>query len=93
MNLPEYTLSFIQLLGGLILSFGGIFQIVKLVKVKESKEFSLIWIWLAFFGILLMEIYAIGIFINLDTWGFLASNSLALLLQLTLLCLVMRYRK
>jgi len=85
-------LSSIQVLGGILLSIGSCFQLVKLFRIEESRDFSLPWVWLAFVGISLMEIYALGIFILLGTWGFLVSNSAALLLQLATLILVLRYK-
>jgi len=84
-------LSYVQLLGGILLSIGGVFLIIKLISIKESRDFSLVWTWLALIGILLMEIYAIGIYLYLKTWGFLVSNSISLILQTITLILIIKY--
>jgi len=86
-------MDWIQILGGVILSIGGLFQIEKIIRVKETRDFSLIWVWLALIGILLMEVYALYLYIDLSTWGFLVSNSVSLGLQIFLLVLVYKYKE
>lgn len=75
----------LQLVGGILLAIGYIPQIIKIIRTKSVKGFSPLWLTMLFFGISLMEVYAIY---NLPvTTMFLITNSTSMGLSFTVLLL------
>ena len=75
----------LQLMGGILLAIGYIPQIIKIIRTKSVGGFSPLWLFMLFFGISLMEVYAIY---NLPTTTmFLITNSISLCLSFTVLFL------
>lgn len=80
----------LQLVGGVILSVGYIPQIMKIVKTKSVKDFSLFYLGSLFTGIVLMEAYAIYMYFVMNTAGaFFITNTLSTILSGTELALVL----
>ena len=82
----------LQLIGGLILSFGYIPQIIQIIKTKSVNDLNLKTFLSVFFGILFMEIYAINLVINKVGYMFLVTNSMALILTGLMCILIMKFR-
>ena len=81
----------IQLVGGLILSFGYIPQILQIIRTKSVKDLNFKTIVLVFTGIMCMELYAMYIFT--EGMMFLVTNSLSLVLAGLMCFLYKRYSK
>ncbi len=81
-----------QLVGGIILSFGWIPQIIQMVKTKSSKDLNPNTFWLLLTGIGLMEVYAVSLAMDGVGFAFLITNSLSLVLIVIILALIMKYR-
>lgn len=82
-----------QFLGGLILTFGYIPQIIKSIKTKSVDDFDTSYYPLLFTGIMLMEIYALGlVFIQHAGHMFLVTNSASVILTGTMMLLGIIYR-
>ena len=82
-----------QLAGGFLLASGYIPQIIKLIRLKRSNQFSVTWFVQLVSGIGLMEVYAIYIFREFGTWAFLVTNSVAMGLSTSVLFLIWKYRR
>ena len=82
----------LQLIGGLILSFGYIPQIIQIIKTKSVNDLNLKTFLFVFIGILFMEIYAINLVINKVGYMFLVTNSMALILTGLMCILIMKFR-
>ncbi|GFN32475.1 PQ-loop domain-containing transporter [Paenibacillus xylaniclasticus] len=82
-----------QLLGGLILSFGYIPQIVQIVKTKSVKDLNLNYLLLVFVGVLFMEVYAVNLIVRNTAHMFFWTNTLSLMLALIMLILKLKYNK
>lgn len=80
----------LQFIGGVILSVGYLPQIVKIIKTKSVRDFSLIYLTGIFTGILFMEAYAIYMYFVMHTAGaFFVTNTIAMILSGTELALVL----
>ncbi|WP_144466721.1 PQ-loop repeat-containing protein [Bacillus nitratireducens] len=80
----------LQFIGGVILSVGYIPQIIKIVKTRSVRDFSLIYLTGIFTGILFMEAYAIYMYFVMHTAGaFMITNTIAMILSGTELALVL----
>jgi len=82
----------LQLIGGLILSFGYIPQIIQIIKTKSVNDLNLKTFLSVFIGILFMEIYAINLVINKVGYMFLVTNSMALILTGIMCILIIKFR-
>jgi len=72
----------LQLIGGFILAVGYIPQIIKIIRTKSVKDFSLLYLGGIFTGIVFMEIYAVYMFFVMHTAGaFFATNTVSFLLS------------
>lgn len=83
----------LQLIGGFILSFGYIPQIIQIVKTKSVNDLNLNTFLMIFIGILFMEVYAINLFVNGAGGMFLVTNTMALVLSGILSVLIIKYSK
>jgi len=82
----------LQLIGGLILSFGYIPQIIQIFKTKSVNDLNLKSFLFIFIGILFMEIYAVNLIINKVGYMFLVTNSMALILTGLMCILIIKFR-
>ncbi|PEF30304.1 hypothetical protein CON39_11565 [Bacillus thuringiensis] len=84
----------LQLVGGLILSFGYIPQIIKFIRTKSVDDFSVTYLGSICLGVAFMESYAIYMWFVLGTAGaFMITNTIALTLCTTEFALLLKYRK
>lgn len=83
----------LQLIGGVILSFGWIPQIVQIVKTKSVKDLNKKTFWLLLAGISLMEVYAVSLAVEGVGYAFLITNSMSLVLILIIIGLMFKYKK
>ena len=83
----------LQFIGGLILSFGYIPQIVQIIKTKSVNDLNLKTFISIFIGILFMEIYAINLVITGAGHMFLVTNSMALVLAGIMCVLILMFKK
>lgn len=84
---------FLQLLGGIIMSFGQIPQIVQIIKTKSAKDLNLKTYSMMFIGISLMETYAINLVINGAGGAFLITNTFSLIASAIMIILIIKYGK
>jgi MtN3 and saliva related transmembrane protein len=86
--------SMLQLIGGVILSIGYIPQIIKMIKTRSVDDFSKIYLGSIFFGIVLMEIYAVYMYLVLgipEMQAFFITNTASTILSGTEFVLLMMY--
>lgn len=88
-----YLTNIMQLAGGIILSFGYIPQIARIIKTKSVDDFSFRYLLYMVLGIGLMEVYAVYNALQGSAIMFLVTNTLSLLTSLTMLVLYFIYRK
>lgn len=81
-----------QLVGGMILTIGIIPQIHQIIKTKSVKDLNLKSSVMVLIGIILMEIYAISLFISGFGIPFFITNTFSLLLQLITVFLIIKYK-
>ncbi|ANE45347.1 hypothetical protein SY83_02250 [Paenibacillus swuensis] len=81
-----------QLIGGVILSFGWIPQILQIIRTKSVKDLNKKTFWLLFIGIGLMEVYAVSLAMEGVGYAFLITNSMSLVLIMFILFLIFLYR-
>lgn len=89
----DYFFNGLQFVGGLILTFGYVPQIIKIFKTKSVKDFSLNYALMLSLGIFLMELYAIYNAVKGVATMFLITNTIAWLCELIMLTLILVYRK
>jgi len=82
----------LQLIGGIILSFGYIPQIVQIIKTKSVNDLNLKTFLSVFVGILFMEVYAVNLAVNKTGYMFLITNSMALILSGIMCILILKFR-
>lgn len=82
----------LQLIGGLILSFGYIPQIIQIVKTKSVNDLNFKTFFMIFLGILFMEVYAVNLVYTGSGLMFLVTNTMALLLSGTMVLLIKMYK-
>lgn len=85
--------NFLQLAGGIILSFGQIPQIIQILKTKSAKDINLKTYMMMFIGILLMETYAINLVVHGSGGAFLITNTLSLFAAGIMISLILKYGK
>lgn len=85
--------NFLQLLGGIIMSFGQIPQIIQIIKTKSAKDINLKTYIMMFIGIFLMEIYAINLVVHGTGGAFLITNTLSLFASGVMIALILKYGK
>lgn len=85
--------NFLQLLGGIIMSFGQIPQIIQIMKTKSAKDINLKTYIMMFIGIFLMEIYAINLVVHGTGGAFLITNTLSLFASGVMIALILKYGK
>ena len=83
----------LQFIGGFILSFGYIFQVVQIFKTKSVQDLNLKTFTLVFLGVFLMEIYAINLVVTGAGHMFLVTNSMSLVLAGIMCILILMFRK
>lgn len=79
----------LQLVGGLILSFGSIPQIEQIVRTKSAKDLNLATLLSLIVGMSMMEIYAI----HENVTMFAITNGISLALATTQLILKIYYER
>jgi MtN3 and saliva related transmembrane protein len=84
---------FLQLIGGIIMSFGQIPQIIQIIKTKSAKDINLKTYIMMFTGIFLMETYAINLVVNGTGGAFLITNTLSLFASGVMIILILKYGK
>ena len=84
---------FLQLIGGIIMSFGQIPQIIQIIKTKSAKDINLKTYIMMFTGILLMETYAINLVVHGTGGAFLITNTLSLFAAGVMIILILKYGK
>lgn len=93
MNL-NWLFNFLQLTGGIILTIGYLPQLSKILKTKNVESFSLWSLSLVAFGIFLMELYAIHlVYTTSEGLSFLITNTLSFLCAISIVILVLKYKK
>jgi len=93
MDLAQFF-SMLQLIGGVILSIGYIPQIIKMIKTRSVDDFSKIYLGSIFFGIVLMEMYAVYMYLVLgipEMQSFFITNTASTILSGTEFCLLMAF--
>jgi len=93
MDLVQFF-SMLQLIGGVILSIGYIPQIIKMIKTRSVDDFSKIYLGSIFFGIVLMEMYAVYMYLVLgipEMQSFFITNTASTILSGTEFCLLMAF--
>ena len=83
----------LQLIGGLILAFGYIPQIIQIIRTKTCANLSLKTFVSMTVGISLMEIYAIHLALCESGGMFLATNSISLFMALLICVPILAVRK
>ncbi len=83
--------NFLQILGGFILSFGQIPQMIQIIKTKSAKDISLNTYMMIFLGQLLMEVYAINLVVHNTGWAYLVTNTLSLFATGFMVYLITKY--
>lgn len=81
-----------QLIGGIILSVGYIFQVKQTIKTKSVEDLNFTSYLSVFIGVGLMEIYAINLVLNGSGLMFLITNSMSLTLAGIMVFLILLYR-
>lgn len=82
----------LQLIGGIILSIGYIFQVKQTIKTKSVEDLNFTSYLSVFIGVGLMEIYAINLVISGSGLMFLITNSMSLTLAGIMVILILLYR-
>lgn len=82
----------LQLIGGIILSFGYIPQIIQMIKTKSVDDLNFKTFLSVFIGILFMEVYAVNLVINKVGHMFLITNTMALVLSGIVCILIYKYK-
>jgi len=84
---------FLQLLGGIIMSFGQIPQIAQILKTKSAKDLNLKTYTMMFIGISLMETYAVNLVVHGSGGAFLITNTFSLIASGIMIVLIIKYGK
>lgn len=84
---------FLQLVGGMIMSFGQIPQIVQIIRTHSAKDINLKTYIMMFTGIFLMELYAVNLVAHGAGGAFLITNTLSLLASGAMITLILKYGK
>lgn len=81
----------LQLVGGIIMSFGQIPQILQILRTKSAVDLNLKTYVMMFTGISLMEVYAINLVIHGSGGAFLTTNSFSLITSGIMIILILKY--
>jgi MtN3 and saliva related transmembrane protein len=81
----------LQLIGGAIMSFGQIPQIIQILRTKSANDLNLKTYIMMFTGILLMEIYAVNLALHGSGGAFLITNSFSLIASVIMVILILKY--
>ncbi|HYG59338.1 MAG TPA: PQ-loop repeat-containing protein [Symbiobacteriaceae bacterium] len=81
----------LQIIGGLIMSFGYIPQIMQILQTKSAADLNLKTFLLMLLGISLMEIYAINLFVHGAGGAFLVTNTISMAAATIMVGLIVRY--
>ena len=82
----------LQLIGGIILSVGYIFQVKQTIKSKSVEDLNFTSYLSVFIGVLFMEIYACNLVISGSGLMFLITNSMSLTLAGIMVFLILKYK-
>jgi MtN3 and saliva related transmembrane protein len=83
----------LQLIGGSILSFGYIPQIIQIVKTQSATDLNLKTFIMMLTGIFLMELYAVNLVLHGSGWAFLITNSISFIASSIMVFLILKYGK
>ncbi|NBP65663.1 MAG: hypothetical protein EBU66_13510, partial [Bacteroidetes bacterium] len=75
------TVQYVGLIGGSIVTLGGLPQIVKMIKTKETKDLSYIMLIMWIIGLIMSDIYAF----NIHQLPIMITNTLSLSLSIFML--------
>lgn len=81
----------LQLLGGIIICFGQIPQIVQVLKTKSARDLNIKTYIMTFTGIFLMETYAVNLVFRGAGGAFLITNTLSLIASAVMIILILKY--
>jgi len=84
---------FLQLIGGIIMSFGQIPQIIQIIRTKSARDLNLKTYIMMFTGISFMETYAINLVVHGSGGAFLITNTLSLFASGIMITLILKYRE
>lgn len=82
-----------QIVGGLILAFCSLPQIIQIMRTKSAEGLNPNTFLLMFAGISFMEVYAIHLAVHAGSWAFLFTNTLSLVSLFILNILLIKYRE
>jgi MtN3 and saliva related transmembrane protein len=85
--------NFLQLTGGMILSFGYILQIRQIIRTKSVRDLNLNTFCFLFLGVLCMEIYATNLYVHGSGGMFLTTNTMSLILCGVIVGLIIKYKR
>lgn len=83
----------LQLIGGAIMSFGQIPQIIQIIKTKSANDLNLKTYIMMLTGILLMEIYAVNLVLQGSGGAFLITNTISFIASGIMVFLILKYGK
>lgn len=81
----------LQLVGGVILAFGQIPQIIQILKTKSAVDLNLNTFLMTITGISFMEVYAINLVLHGAGGAFLITNTLSLVASIVMIFLILKY--
>ena len=81
----------LQLLGGAIIAFGQIPQIMQILRTKSAVDLNLKTFLMMLTGISLMEIYAINLVFHGSGEAFLITNTSSLIALSIMVFLILKY--
>jgi MtN3 and saliva related transmembrane protein len=82
-----------QFIGGIVLTFGMIPQIIQIIKTKSVNDLNFKTYATVLFGVILMEVYAVSLLISGVGTPFFVTNTLSLIIQLIVVLLILKYRR
>lgn len=81
----------LQLIGGLILSFGYIPQIIQIIRTKSAHDLNLKTFSMTLLGICFMEIYAVNLIIHNVGGAYFITNTISLITAVIMVILILKY--
>ncbi|OGO78073.1 MAG: hypothetical protein A2Y23_15430 [Clostridiales bacterium GWB2_37_7] len=81
----------LQLVGGFILAFGNIPQILQILRTKSALDLNLNTYVMMIVGVSLMEVYAINLVVHGSGGAFLATNTLSFIALVVMIVLILKY--
>lgn len=82
----------LQLIGGIILSVGYVFQVKQTIKSKSVEDLNFTSYLSVFVGVGMMEVYACNLVVNGSGLMFLITNSMSLTLAGIMVFLILKYK-